>query len=92
MRLTQGYGEPAPQHSCIQCRHFYDFTKYNSRFSSRALRRSDTLGVGGPVANEAPLAGGGTGNEMGPVSLPLLICLHVQDEAAAYVAVTGFDY
>lgn len=24
----------------------------------------------GPVANEAPFAGGGTGNEMGPVSLP----------------------
>lgn len=25
---------------------------------------------GAPVANEAPVAGGGTGNEMGPVSLP----------------------
>lgn len=29
-----------------------------------------TQSGGGPVANEAPVAGGGTGNEMGPVSLP----------------------
>lgn len=51
-----------------------------------------TQSGGGPVANEAPVAGGGTGNEMGPVSLPLLTCLHVQDKTAAYVAVTGFYY
>lgn len=29
-----------------------------------------TQSGGSPVANEAPVAGGGTGNEMGPVSLP----------------------
>ncbi len=29
-----------------------------------------TQSGGAPVANEAPVAGGGTGNEMGPVSLP----------------------
>lgn len=31
---------------------------------------SVTQSRGGPVANEAPVAGGGTGNGMGPVSLP----------------------
>lgn len=50
-----------------------------------------TRSGGGPVANEAPVAGGGTGNEMGPVSLPLLMSTCAV-KAAAFVAVTGFDH
>lgn len=45
-----------------------------------------------PVAVEAPVAAEGTGNKRGASSTTILMCPRVQEEAAAYVTLTGIHY